>query len=85
MNRSTAIALVALALPSQALADCGDRGGPGYRGPAGKCVSWAEIGRVCGSPPETKCRAENTAAGSQEAADHGAKIQGLKASAQAKP
>jgi hypothetical protein len=66
-------------------ADCGDRGGPGYRGPNEKCVSWAEIGRVCGNPPTTKCRAENVATGSQEAADHGVKIQGLRSSAQAEP
>jgi hypothetical protein len=85
MNRLTSIALFVLALPGQALADCGDRGGPGYRGPNDKCVSWAELGRVCGNPPTPKCRAENIAAGSQEAADHGAKIQTLRSSAQAKP
>jgi hypothetical protein len=42
-----------------ALAACGDRGGPGYRGPGGKCVGWAEFGRVCGKPPEKRCSAEN--------------------------
>jgi hypothetical protein len=82
--RFAIIALLAAPI-TPALAACGDRGGPGYRSPSGKCVSWAEIGRVCGAPPTSKCKAENTVASSQEAADHGAKIQGLKSSAQAKP
>lgn len=85
MIRIIAIVLCFSAMPGQTLADCGDRGGPGYRGPAGICVSWAELGRVCGTPPETKCRAENTAVGSQEAADHGAKIQGLRSNTQVRP
>ena len=53
-----------------ALAGCGDRGGPGYRGPSGR---WADIGRTCGSPPSTKCTAENVSPGSEVAADHGQK------------
>jgi hypothetical protein len=29
-------------LTDAAFATCGTRGGPGYRGPDGKCVGWAE-------------------------------------------
>jgi len=32
-------------------AERGDRGGPGYRGPSGRCVGWADIGKTCGNPP----------------------------------
>ncbi len=55
------------------LADCGARGGPGYRSPAGRCVGWADIGRTCGNPPTTRCTAEKVAVGSDVAADHGQK------------
>lgn len=37
---------------------CGCRGGPGYRAPDGKCASWKDIQRKCGTPPETKCTDE---------------------------
>lgn len=66
---------------ANAIAACGDRGGPGYRGPNDKCVGWAELARVCGSPPTVKCKAETVATGSKEAAAHGAEIQALKSSA----
>jgi hypothetical protein len=56
-----------------ALAACGARGGPGYRGPSGRCVGWADIGRTCGSPPTTRCTAESVATGADVAADHGQK------------
>lgn len=56
-----------------AAAACGDRGGPGYRGPSGRCVGWADIGRTCGSPPTTRCRAESVATAADAAADHGQK------------
>jgi hypothetical protein len=63
------IALVALVAPtSVAEATCGDRGGPGYRAPNGKCVGWEELGRVCGSPPSTRCTSERTAPAAPEAA-----------------
>jgi len=42
---ATALALV----PAIANAECGDRGGPGYRGPDGRCQSWRDVGRNCGS------------------------------------
>lgn len=71
-------ALVALAIVFTAMdamaqcSGCGCRGGPGYRGPNGQCVSWASIGRVCGSPPTTRCKAEGPNAGAEEAAKQGA-------------
>ena len=40
-------------IPTAVQADCGDRGGPGYRGPNGQCVSWVSVGKVCGCPPTT--------------------------------
>lgn len=37
---------------------CGCKGGPGFRGPDLKCVGWANLVRVCGPPPYTKCSRE---------------------------
>lgn len=62
-------------------ATCGDKGGPGYRSPNGKCVGWDQLGATCGSPPTTKCAAENTAAGAIEAAAMGKKVSEAGASA----
>jgi hypothetical protein len=74
MRRALAWGIVlSLGAAGWANAACGDRGGPGYRGPGGRCVGWADIGRTCGNPPTTKCAAENVAAGSDVAADHGQK------------
>ncbi|HEV7286316.1 MAG TPA: hypothetical protein VGN75_15785 [Kaistia sp.] len=56
------------AMPASACSGCGCRGGPGYRGPNGRCVSWANIGRVCGSPPGERCSPEAPNAGAEEAA-----------------
>jgi hypothetical protein len=44
-----AAALVMAGLPSVASATCGTRGGPGLRGPDGRCQSWAQVGRSCGT------------------------------------
>jgi len=41
---------------------CGSRGGPGFRGPNGKCVGWANLAKVCGTPPTTRCTNEGGAA-----------------------
>jgi hypothetical protein len=61
------IAFVALvATTSFAEATCGDSGGPGYRGPNGKCVGWEVLGRVCGCPPSTRCTPEQTAPDADE-------------------
>lgn len=72
------LAFLILTLPDTAIGACGTRGGPGYRGPTGKCVGWAEMARVCGSPPTTKCKAEAVAPGSDAAAFHGAEIEKLR-------
>lgn len=43
---------------AQPCSGCGCKGGPGYRGPNGRCVGWAELARTCVSPPTTYCKAE---------------------------
>lgn len=78
VSAAARLALVAiLIMPSPATAQpcsgCGCRGGPGYRGPNGRCVGWSDIGRVCGSPPTTRCTADRPNAGAEEAAKLGAK------------
>src|SRR3974377_670180 len=57
-NLSIMVAAVLLILTQRALADCGDRGGPGYRAPDVHCVGWAELRRICGNPATTKCSPE---------------------------
>lgn len=57
------IAFLALAAPAFAREGgrcnyCGCHGGPGYRGPDGRCVGRANLTRVCGSPPSTRCTYE---------------------------
>jgi hypothetical protein len=37
---------------------CGCKGGPGWRGQNGQCVSNANLTRDCGSPPSTRCTHE---------------------------
>ena len=59
-------------------ATCGTRGGPGYRGPDGQCVGWASIGKICGSPPTTRCAPEMTRTGANKAAEFGDEIQKLR-------
>ncbi|HXG79536.1 MAG TPA: hypothetical protein VNJ31_09395 [Methyloceanibacter sp.] len=34
---------------------CGCKGGPGWRGPEGTCVSQAKLAQICGSPPGAPC------------------------------
>src|SRR4051794_4019350 len=69
------IAITVVSAPgmAQSCSGCGCKGGPGYRGPDGKCVGWANIGKVCGSPPTTHCKAEGPSAGADKAAEHGVK------------
>lgn len=38
---------------------CGCKGGPGYRGPDGRCVGFKDLARTCGDPPTTRCTFEN--------------------------
>lgn len=75
--RLAALLLALSFLPSAALGACGEKGGPGYRGPNGKCVGWAQLGRVCGTPPETRCQPEMTHRDAARAAEGGAQIQGF--------
>jgi hypothetical protein len=37
---------------------CGCKGGPGWRGPDGFCVSQSKLEAICGSPPGTPCKQE---------------------------
>ncbi len=46
MVRLIAVAIFLGATTALACQGCGCRGGPGYRGPDGKCVGWVNIGRV---------------------------------------
>lgn len=48
---------------------CGCKGGPGYRGPDGRCVGWKDLSRSCGTPLPGRCIAEGPAAGADAVAD----------------
>lgn len=37
---------------------CACRGGPGFRSPAGACVGWKNLVRICGPAPHSKCKDE---------------------------
>lgn len=67
------VALLFIVTETQACSGCGCKGGPGYRGPNGRCVGWGDIGRTCGSPPTLRCTAEGVSAGADDAADLGQK------------
>lgn len=71
--RAGIVLVLLLTQTATSFAACGDRGRPGYRGPSGRCVGWAGIGRTCGSPPTARCTAESVAVGSSDAADHSQK------------
>lgn len=55
-----AAAAVAPVAAEERCSGCGCKGGPGYRGPKG-CVGWAQLNKVCGTPPTTYCRPEGPA------------------------
>ena len=74
MNRGTLIAVVVWLSSASAHAGCGDRGGPGYRGPDGKCVGWSALAKICGNPATSRCTAEKAHVAADEAAAHGSKI-----------
>jgi hypothetical protein len=40
---------------------CGCKGGPGWRGPDGFCVSKAKLAMVCGTPAAAPCKQESAA------------------------
>jgi hypothetical protein len=77
--------IAVLVLPDQAAATCGERDGPGYRGPNGQCVGWANIGKICGDPPTTHCTAEMVNPNAGGASKHGAEIEKLRPKAGAVP
>ena len=56
-----ALTLLLIASPALACKGCGCRGGPGYRGPDGRCVGFAALDATCGVPPETRCTKEGAA------------------------
>ena len=62
---AVSLALVSLSLlspPAVSLAiaqeSCRCKGGPGWRGPDGFCVSQAKLADVCGSPAGAPCKQE---------------------------
>jgi hypothetical protein len=77
MFRTAFVAAAFCTLATAAETACGERGGPGYRGPDGKCVGWAALSRVCGNPPTLRCSSERAQAGADQAAEHGEKIRTL--------
>lgn len=61
-------AVLPLSVPGHALAacperpacrGCGCKGGPGYRGPDGHCVSFKALEKTCGRPATSRCTFEN--------------------------
>ena len=55
-----AIAIIIVAMSySYAYAECGTRGGPGVRGPDGRCKSWSQVERDRNCGP-SGCGSENT-------------------------
>jgi endonuclease YncB( thermonuclease family) len=64
--RTIAMATTFILLASAVHATCGTKGGPGYRGPDGRCVGWASLIQTCGSPPTLRCTPEKTNASNDE-------------------
>jgi hypothetical protein len=54
----TSLLLCLFSLSQPVNAACGERGGPAFRGPDGRCVGWAALERTCGTPPTTRCTYE---------------------------
>ena len=70
-----ALALCAFCLLSEgAFGACGEKGGPGYRGPNGKCVGWSALARTCGNPPTLRCTPELAQPEAPDAAKKGSQI-----------
>jgi hypothetical protein len=78
MQWGAIIFVVLVSTLTAASAACGDRGGPGYRGPDRQCVSWLNIGRICGCPPTTRCIGERVRLGAGKAAKLGCEMQKLR-------
>jgi hypothetical protein len=75
LGTAVLVAVLMIASSSSADAACGDKGGPGYRDKNGKCQSWEALGRVCGSPPTTRCTPEKVAPEAGGGAQEGDDIQ----------
>jgi hypothetical protein len=54
-------AATALAQDACRCKGCGCKGGPGWRGPEGTCVSKAKLAQVCGEPAGAPCVREAAA------------------------
>ena len=59
------LVFLAMPAPSTALAEeacrckgCGCKGGSGWRGPDGACVSTGKLEEICGAPPNAACKQE---------------------------
>jgi hypothetical protein len=78
LRHAMLISCALIAGTSIAAAVCGTRGGPGYRGSDGQCVSWQALGSKCGSPPTTRCTPENIAPEAGAGAKKGDEIQEMK-------
>lgn len=61
--RIVAIVMVLFDVSAAMAAGCGSRGGPGFRGPNGKCVGWKALDKVCGNPPTAHCTFEGAGIG----------------------
>jgi hypothetical protein len=56
LRRALALPLMfAICADAALAAGCGSHGGPGYRGPNGRCVGWGSLTAICGDPPTTRC------------------------------
>ena len=70
--------LPALMVSTFAEAACGDRGGPGYRGPDGKCLSWQDLGRKLDHPPPRTALPRTSPARPTVVRRGGVEIEGMK-------
>jgi hypothetical protein len=78
MRTAIIVLLAAFGIQLSAHAQCGSRGGPGYRDQADNCVGWASIGRICCYPPTLRCKPEQIRPGADEAAKAGVEVDRLK-------
>lgn len=68
MRAMIALAVLMGTLGAAQASGCGSRGGPGYRGPDGRCVGWAQLSRKCGSPPTERCTFEGRGGATEDRA-----------------
>jgi hypothetical protein len=63
-----AVASITLAAEDCRCKGCGCKGGPGWRGPSGCCVSATKLAEICGTPPGAPCKQEARVCFSQQSA-----------------